>query len=91
MNDSNASLAQDVIALIAESQYLDPASISTDSTFEELGIDSLGGLAIVADLEKAYQIAIPNEQALLIRDIRGTIECLQRLLPSVASNARNAT
>ncbi len=87
----NESLVHDVIALIAESQLLDPKSITVDSTFEELGIDSLGGLSIVADLEKKYHIAIPNEQALVIRDIRGTVECLQRLLPPVTASKGDAT
>lgn len=87
----NDPLLRDVIALIAETQLLDPKSITVDSTFEELGIDSLGGLSIVADLEKSYHIAIPNEQALVIRDIRGTVECLQRLLPPVTSGEGNTT
>lgn len=74
------SIASKVIALIAEAQKLSPDQISLDSFFEELGIDSLGAITLVADLEDEFDIAIPNEEVLEIRTIRQVVESLNKVL-----------
>ncbi|MEJ7812549.1 MAG: phosphopantetheine-binding protein [Gemmatimonadaceae bacterium] len=70
-----------VLSVIAETQNIPREKLSPRSSFEELGIDSLGGVAMVADLETAFDVSIPNEEVLAIRDIGQAIECLRRHRP----------
>jgi acyl carrier protein len=69
-----------IISVIARTQYLPPEAISPESTFEDLGIDSLSGLAIVTELEREFGVEIPNEQALALRNIPQIVESMEALL-----------
>jgi acyl carrier protein len=73
-------LTQRVIAIIATNQNIPPEQISLESSFEELDIDSLAALSIIADLENEFNISIPNEEALLISNVRQVVENLQKVL-----------
>jgi len=73
-------LAQRVIAVIAETQQIPIERISLESTFEELGLDSLDGVSIVFELENEFNVSIPNEEALLIRNVRDAVESLRKLV-----------
>ena len=69
-----------VIRCIAEAQHLDPETVTIDSTFEELGIDSLDGINILFALETEFEIDIPDEAAQNIRTVREMVEGVERLL-----------
>jgi acyl carrier protein len=71
---------QKVASLISQSNDIAPESISIDATFDELGMDSLDGLALISDLEAHYNITIPNQEAMKIRSIKETVEKLETLL-----------
>ena len=60
MSDAD-SIRKEVIQIVAEIAELPPDQISPDSTLEELNIDSLNGLRIVAEVEKRYGINIPDD------------------------------
>jgi acyl carrier protein len=75
-------LIKRVIACIASSQKLPEEKISIDSTFEELGIDSLDGVNILFALENEFNISIPDEGAQGIRGVRQMVEALDKLIPS---------
>lgn len=79
-NESTDELTQDVIALVAETQRIPAESISSESSFEELGIDSLAGMGLVFDLESRFNVSIPNEEALQMRTVRDAIESLRKVL-----------
>jgi acyl carrier protein len=74
------NLVPRVITVIARTQHIPADSISPEQTLEELGIDSLSGLAIVSELEKEFDVEIPNELALALRDIPQMAENLRMLL-----------
>lgn len=76
----NSELAAKVISIISESMLIPLEDITESSSFEELGIDSLGGLTIVGELEEAFDVVIPNEQALQITNINEVITCLAEVL-----------
>ena len=80
-------LAQRVIAVIAKTQHLDAAKITLDSSYEELGIDSLDGVNILFALENELDIAIPDEEAKQIRGVRQTVEGVEKLLAQKAAEA----
>jgi acyl carrier protein len=47
--------------VIAKTQRIPPESVTIDSTFEELKIDSLDGINIVFALEAEFDVNIPDE------------------------------
>ena len=73
-------LSAHVIRVIAQTQRIPVESISVDSTFDELKIDSLDGINIVFALENEFAIEIPDEGVQNMRSIRQTIEGVAQLL-----------
>ena len=73
-------LGAHVIRVIARSQRIPAESIRLDSTFEELKIDSLDGINIVFELEKEFNIEIPDEGVQNLRSIGDTIAGVRQLI-----------
>ena len=73
-----------VIAVIAKTQHLPPESVTIDSTFEALKIDSLDGINIVFAIEEEFGIEIPDDQAKLIRTVRDVVNGVDRLVAAKA-------
>ncbi len=80
-------LHQRVIAIIAKTQHLDASKITADSSFEELGVDSLDGVNILFALENEFDIQIPDETAKQIRSVRQTVEGVENLLAQKTAGA----
>ncbi len=70
---------QKVAELVAARVHISPEQVSIDSTFQDLGIDSLVALSLIYDLEDEYQIEIPNEEAMNVQTVRQVVESLGRL------------
>ncbi len=68
------------MAVIAHAQRIPAESVSLNSTFEELKIDSLDGINIVFELEKEFKIEIPDEGAQNLRSVRETVEGVRKLV-----------
>lgn len=75
---------QEVIAAIAGAKKMPPERISLDSTFEELGVDSLDSLTILFALEERFDISIPDEAAREMRAVREVVHGLQEMLSARA-------
>jgi acyl carrier protein len=73
-------LGPHVIRVIARSQRIPVDSIDLDSTFEQLKIDSLDGINIVFELEKEFDIEIPDEGVHNLRSVRETVDGVRQLL-----------
>lgn len=69
-----------MIKCIAQTQHLPVEKITLESTFEELGIDSLDGINIVFALENEFDIEIPDEAAQQIRSVREMIDGVRKLV-----------
>lgn len=69
-----------VISCIAATQHIAPEKITVDSTFEELGVDSLDGINILFALENEFSINIPDDAARGIRSVREMVEGVEKLL-----------
>jgi acyl carrier protein len=67
--------------IVAAVRHLPVASVSLDSSLEELGVDSLEGLSIVLALEDEFHIEIPDEYLQRTRSIRELADQLLGLLP----------
>ena len=55
-------------------------SLSWDSTFAELNIDSLDGINILFAVESEFNINIPDEAAQSIRSVRDVVDGIAKLL-----------
>ena len=76
-----------VVEVIAKTQHLDAGKITLDSSYEELGIDSLDGVNILFALENELDIQIPDDAAKQIRGVRQTVEGVEKLLAEKAARA----
>jgi acyl carrier protein len=77
---ATADLATKVMEVIAKTQRIPLESISLDSTFEQLKIDSLDGINIVFALENEFGINIPDDGVQSMRSIGETVEGVRKLL-----------
>jgi acyl carrier protein len=73
-------VTQKVIDIIAREQHLDASKITVDSTFAELGIDSLDGVNILFALEEEFKLDIPDAVAQNMRGVRQVVDSLNRVL-----------
>lgn len=73
-------LTSRILGIIAETQRKDPAQVTIDSSFEELGIDSMDGVNIVFALENEFDINVPDEEVKNIRSVRDMVEGVTRLI-----------
>jgi acyl carrier protein len=73
-------LTKKVIQIIADTQRMAVDKITPESTFQELGIDSLDGINILFALENEFNISIPDDAAQTIRSVREMIEGVQKLI-----------
>jgi acyl carrier protein len=73
-------LIQRVRNVIANTQRIPVEKITIDSSFQELGIDSMDGVNILFALENEFNITIPDDAAKQIRDVRQMIEGVEKLI-----------
>ena len=68
-----------VLGIIAETQRKKPEEVKIDSTFEELGIDSMDGVNIIFALESEFEISVPDEEVKTIKSIQDMVDGVRRL------------
>jgi acyl carrier protein len=80
-------LIQRVRSVIATTQRIPIEKVSIDSSFQELGIDSMDGVNILFALENEFDITIPDEAAKQIRNVREMAEGVEKLLSAKSAGA----
>lgn len=81
MNDPTAhELTQQVIRAIAEARGVSPDSIRPDSTFDELGVDSLDGINIAFALEESFDIDIPDDAVRSFSSVQEVADGLREMV-----------
>ncbi|HZL56039.1 MAG TPA: acyl carrier protein [Bryobacteraceae bacterium] len=73
-------LTKRVLRIIAETQRKDQSQVTIDSSFEELGIDSMDGVNIVFALENEFNVNVPDEEVKNIRNVRDMVEGVRKLV-----------
>jgi len=79
-----------ILRIIAETQRKDPAQVRVDSSFEELGIDSMDGVNIIFALENEFDINVPDEEVKNIRSVRDMVEGVRQLVAAKAAKTETA-
>src|SRR3984885_14897046 len=84
-------LTRRVLRIIAETQRKDPSQVTIESSFEELGIDSMDGVNIIFALENEFNINVPDEEVKNIRSVRDVVEGVIRLVEMGETGSKVAT
>jgi acyl carrier protein len=79
------SIQDRVLKIIANTRRIPLESVRPDSSFEELGIDSLDRLNILFDLESEFDIEIDDEEAKKVQNIPEMIAGITQLVDAKAS------
>ncbi len=59
---SDGTVTERVIRVFADFKKVSTDQITTETSFEELGMDSLDGLNLVFELEEEFDITIPDDR-----------------------------
>lgn len=81
MSDPLASKVMTAIAAVSKKPIDD---VKLDSTFGELGIDSLNGFHLLCELEEELGIVIPDDDA---RDLRSVGDVVEKIRPLVEARS----
>ncbi len=69
-----------VLATLASVKHIPLERITLDRPLQELGFDSLDTISVLFELESAFNIAIPDEEAGSIRTAQDIVEGVRKLL-----------
>lgn len=82
------NLEEEIKSIIAEIIEKDPIEVTPDAKFfEDLGVDSMMALEIMAAIEKKYKISISEEKLPEMRTLTETIAVAKQYLENQQSNA----
>jgi acyl carrier protein len=80
-------IAEQVFTTLASVKRIPREKITLDSSLAELGMDSLDAITMLFELENAFKISIPDEQARSIRSVRDIVEGIEKLLVAPIDSA----
>jgi len=76
----NSDVTRRVLQIIADNQKKDISLVTTESSFEELGIDSMDAVNIVFEIENQFSVNVPDEEMKNIRSVRDSVNGVQKLV-----------
>lgn len=80
-------LIQRVLKVIATSKRIPPETVTVDSDFQQLGIDSMDAVEILFALENEFDISIPDDVVRSVRNVRQMCEGVAKLVAGKSSDA----
>jgi len=72
-------IATRCIELVAKSKNLPPSSVSLESTFDELNLDSLDKINLSFAVEEIFHIEIPDESLNSLKTVGDVVRGVERL------------
>lgn len=75
----NDSVTEKVLAILAKVKRIPREKITLDSPLQELGLDSLDTLILLAELEEQFKITISDGDARSIRCVRDIVAGVRKL------------
>jgi acyl carrier protein len=78
-------LIQRVLKSIAASKRIPLETVTIDSSFEQLNIDSMDAVEILFALENEFDINIPDEEVRSVRNVRQMCEGVEKLVAAKAA------
>ena len=83
-------LIQRVLKSIATSKRIPLETVTIDSSFEQLNIDSMDAVEILFALENEFDINIPDEEVRSVRNVRQMCEGVEKLVAAKAAGTPEA-
>jgi acyl carrier protein len=83
-------IAQRCIAIIAKAKNIPTDSITLDTTFEELNIDSLDKINISFEVEEAFDIAIPDNALGSLKSVGDVVRGVEQLVAAKETSGSTA-
>jgi acyl carrier protein len=80
-------LIQRVLISIATSKRIPLETVTIDSDFEQLNIDSMDAVEILFALENEFDIVIPDDEVRSVRNVRQMCEGVEKLVAAKAAGA----
>ena len=81
-------LIQRVLKVIAASKRIPLQTVTIESDFQQLGIDSMDAVEILFALENEFDITIPDDDVRNVRGIRQMCEGVEKLVAAKADGAK---
>jgi acyl carrier protein len=78
-------LIQRVLKSIATSKRIPLETVTIDSSFEQLTIDSMDAVEILFALENEFDIVIPDDEVRSVRNVRQMCEGVKKLVAAKAA------
>jgi acyl carrier protein len=80
-------VASRCIELVAKSKSLPPSSVSLESTFDELSLDSLDKINLSFAVEEMFHIEIPDESLNSLKTVGDVVRGVERLRAASTADA----
>jgi len=75
------NLEKEIKSIVAEITEIEPEKITPEAKFtEDLGMDSMMALEILASIEKRYKLKIPEENLMKMTNLKQTLELISNFL-----------
>ncbi|MGI8555682.1 MAG: acyl carrier protein [Pyrinomonadaceae bacterium] len=75
-----------VVRVFSEFKKIPVEQIKMDTTFEELGLDSLDGLNLIFELEEEFNLVVPDEKVQSMKTVGQVVEGMEQLLADKAKS-----
>ncbi|MGA3096943.1 MAG: phosphopantetheine-binding protein [Bryobacteraceae bacterium] len=79
-------LIQRVLKVIATSKRIPLETVTIDSEFEQLTIDSMDAVEILFALENEFDISIPDDEVRSVRNVRQMCEGVAKLVAAKSAD-----
>ncbi len=80
------TITEKVLDLIASTKRLPREKVTVNSSFAELGLDSLDAINLIFEIESQFDVSVSNEVANSIHSVPELIEKLKLLLADTSSS-----
>jgi acyl carrier protein len=80
-------LIQRVLKVIATSKRIPLETVTIDSEFQQLGIDSMDAVEVLFALENEFDINIPDDEVRQVRNVRQMCEGVEKLVAAKSNTA----
>ena len=81
-------LIQRVLKVIATSKRISPETVTIDSDFTQLGIDSMDAVEILFALENEFDVSIPDDEVRNVRNVRQMCEGVEKLIAAKSAETK---
>jgi acyl carrier protein len=74
------TIFEKIAQILSSKKGVSQEDIKIESSFEELGLDSLDAVELISDLEDEFKVTIPNVELQNIKTIQQAVDGLQKAM-----------